>query len=53
VASASLPNSWSRSPNFSSTAERTSGFVALPTLIVYFLLKRYFIAGLTIGAEKG
>jgi multiple sugar transport system permease protein len=28
-------------------------FVALPTLIVYFALQRYFIAGLTIGAEKG
>jgi ABC-type glycerol-3-phosphate transport system permease component len=27
--------------------------VALPTLIVYFALQRYFIAGLTIGAEKG
>ncbi|MFT4039271.1 MAG: carbohydrate ABC transporter permease [Thermomicrobiales bacterium] len=30
-----------------------SMFVALPTLIVYFTLQRYFIAGLTIGAEKG
>lgn len=30
-----------------------SMFVALPTLIVYFSLQRYFIAGLTIGAEKG
>ncbi|HEX5500503.1 MAG TPA: carbohydrate ABC transporter permease [Thermomicrobiales bacterium] len=30
-----------------------SVFVALPTLIVYFALQRYFIAGLTIGAEKG
>jgi multiple sugar transport system permease protein len=30
-----------------------SMFVALPTLIVYFALQRYFIAGLTIGAEKG
>jgi ABC-type glycerol-3-phosphate transport system permease component len=28
-------------------------FVALPTLIVYFALQRYFIAGLTLGAEKG
>jgi multiple sugar transport system permease protein len=28
-------------------------YVALPTLIVYFALQRYFIAGLTIGAEKG
>ncbi len=27
--------------------------VVLPTLIVYFALQRYFIAGLTIGAEKG
>ncbi len=30
-----------------------SVFVALPTLIVYFALQRYFISGLTIGAEKG
>jgi multiple sugar transport system permease protein len=30
-----------------------SMFVALPTLVVYFALQRYFIAGLTIGAEKG
>ena len=30
-----------------------SMYVALPTLIVYFSLQRYFIAGLTIGAEKG
>jgi ABC-type glycerol-3-phosphate transport system permease component len=28
-------------------------YVALPTLIVYLLLQRYFISGLTIGAEKG
>ncbi|MFN8593611.1 MAG: carbohydrate ABC transporter permease [Thermomicrobiales bacterium] len=30
-----------------------SMFVALPTLFVYAVLQRYFIAGLTIGAEKG
>ena len=30
-----------------------SMYVALPTLIVYFALQRYFIAGLTVGAEKG
>jgi multiple sugar transport system permease protein len=30
-----------------------SMYVALPTLIVYFALQRYFIAGLSIGAEKG
>jgi multiple sugar transport system permease protein len=30
-----------------------SMYVALPTLIVYLLLQRYFISGLTIGAEKG
>lgn len=30
-----------------------SMFVALPTLIVYFALQRYFISGLTLGAEKG
>ena len=30
-----------------------SMYVALPTLIVYFALQRYFISGLTIGAEKG
>ncbi len=30
-----------------------SMYVALPTLIVYLVLQRYFIAGLTIGAEKG
>jgi len=27
--------------------------VALPTLVVCFSLQRYFIAGPTIGAEKG
>jgi multiple sugar transport system permease protein len=30
-----------------------SMFVAAPTLIVYIALQRYFISGLTIGAEKG
>jgi multiple sugar transport system permease protein len=30
-----------------------SMFVAMPTLIVYLALQRYFISGLTIGAEKG
>jgi multiple sugar transport system permease protein len=30
-----------------------SMYVALPTLAVYLALQRYFIAGLTIGAEKG
>jgi len=30
-----------------------SMYVALPTLIVYLALQRFFIAGLTIGAEKG
>ncbi|MEZ4499960.1 MAG: carbohydrate ABC transporter permease [Thermomicrobiales bacterium] len=30
-----------------------SMFVALPTLIVYLALQRYFIAGLTVGSEKG
>lgn len=30
-----------------------SMFVALPTLIVYFALQRFFISGLTLGAEKG
>jgi multiple sugar transport system permease protein len=30
-----------------------SMYDALTTLIVYFALQRYFIAGLTIGAEKG
>ncbi len=30
-----------------------SMFVALPTLIVFISLQRYFISGLTIGAEKG
>jgi multiple sugar transport system permease protein len=30
-----------------------SMYVALPTLIVYFALQRYFISGLTLGAEKG
>lgn len=30
-----------------------SMFVALPTLIVYLALQRFFIAGLTIGTEKG
>jgi ABC-type maltose transport system permease subunit len=28
-------------------------YVALPTLIVFIALQKYFIAGLTIGAEKG
>jgi ABC-type glycerol-3-phosphate transport system permease component len=30
-----------------------SMYVVLPTLIVYFGLQHDFIAGLTIGAEKG
>jgi multiple sugar transport system permease protein len=30
-----------------------SMYVALPTLVVYLALQRYFISGLTIGAEKG
>ncbi len=30
-----------------------SMYVALPTPIVYFALRRYFITGLTNGAEKG
>jgi multiple sugar transport system permease protein len=30
-----------------------SMYVALPTLIVYVALQRYFISGLTIGADKG
>ena len=25
----------------------------IPTLIVYFLLQRHFVAGLTLGATKG
>ena len=29
-----------------------SMYVALPTLIVYFALQRYFIAGLTIGPRR-
>jgi ABC-type maltose transport system permease subunit len=28
-------------------------YVALPTLIVYLALQRYFISGLTIGTDKG
>ncbi len=27
--------------------------VALPTIIVFFILQRHFIAGLTLGANKG
>lgn len=30
-----------------------SMFVAAPTLIVYIVLQRYFVAGLTIGTDKG
>jgi multiple sugar transport system permease protein len=30
-----------------------SMYVALPTLIVYLALQRYFISGLTIGTDKG
>jgi multiple sugar transport system permease protein len=30
-----------------------SVLVALPTVIVFFLLQRHFIAGLTLGANKG
>jgi len=30
-----------------------SMYVALPTLIVYIALQRYFISGLTIGTDKG
>ena len=39
----------------STTALATPGWrrKSLPNLIVYFALQRYFIAGLTIGAEKG
>jgi len=27
--------------------------VAIPTLIVFFALQRHFVAGLTLGANKG
>jgi len=27
--------------------------IALPTLIVFFLLQKQFVAGLTLGATKG
>ncbi len=30
-----------------------SMFVAMPTLLVYFALQKHFIAGLTLGADKG
>ena len=30
-----------------------SVYVALPTLVVYFALQKHFIAGLTLGADKG
>ncbi|NNE12385.1 MAG: carbohydrate ABC transporter permease [Ilumatobacter sp.] len=30
-----------------------SMYVALPTLLVYFALQKHFIAGLTLGADKG
>jgi ABC-type maltose transport system permease subunit len=30
-----------------------SVIVAMPTLIVFFVLKRQFVAGLTLGATKG
>ena len=45
-----LGGEFSRDDNLIAAA---SMYVALPTLIVYFALQRYFIAGLTIGAEKG
>ena len=47
---ANLGGEFSRDDNLIAAA---SMYVALPTLIVYFALQRYFIAGLTIGAEKG
>jgi multiple sugar transport system permease protein len=47
---ANLGGEFSRDDNLIAAA---SMFVALPTLIVYLLLQRYFIAGLTIGADKG
>jgi ABC-type glycerol-3-phosphate transport system permease component len=28
-------------------------YVAAPTLIVYFALQKHFIAGLSLGADKG
>ena len=30
-----------------------SVIIALPTLIVFFLLQKQFVAGLTLGATKG
>jgi multiple sugar transport system permease protein len=30
-----------------------SVIVALPTLVIFFLLQRQFVAGLTLGATKG
>ena len=27
--------------------------IALPTLIIFFLLQKQFVAGLTLGATKG
>ena len=30
-----------------------SVIVAVPTLVIFFLLQRHFVAGLTLGANKG
>ena len=49
----SLVQSWRRFFTDDNLIAAASMYVALPTLIVYFALQRYFIAGLTIGTEKG
>ena len=30
-----------------------SVIIAIPTLVIFFVLQRHFVAGLTLGATKG
>jgi multiple sugar transport system permease protein len=30
-----------------------SVIIAVPTLVIFFVLQRHFVAGLTLGATKG
>jgi multiple sugar transport system permease protein len=50
-----LPRAEKPRDNFTNNNLVAAGslLVAIPTLIVFFVLQRHFVAGLTMGANKG